>query len=605
MILPPRKWQKDQVAEFVSAKHPDLWLTCAGTGTGKTHATGYLIKECLNRNPDALIVVCCPLRDVKNGWMETLDADKTGVGFRLPATDEILELTPTTAVFVTTYAGLGGHNGAVSMTCRTSDVKDRPIILVLDEIHRLEEDSKTGETKGWSDNVVSFRNTHNVIHTFCLTATPWKEGTGCKLPFVEYRGDGTVVAQYAHTYGEELLRDPSGVVKISFRGFHASYIKGHGANAKVCNTAEMNEYDPLKNNIQFGIGAIVSTRMYKDLNSEKPYIREMVNEAVNELRIKRGSMGKCKGLVICESIESAKMITEYMQILEPSTVRVDSKMRGVVNILDQFKVNDAAWIVSVGMLGEGVNIPRVKVLIDLSNVLTKRDIIQRWGRTLRACSDVAGIEAKVYYFRHAMLDYLATHMKREVKAAIKNKREHEAREETENAGIGDTVAVPIECHTHAGNSDGAVASDISYKEKVAMLADWMLSVEYEGLVNYTECLRFAKIVYSGYDNGTNPLPGGFVKVKSEPEVETDIYTSKKKRDSDSKKLVIDMHSKLAMLRYPMCDIGDAKKQLNGKLKYQLVARNYVPGTQSYKNARGELIRQWLANATRGQGNDNT
>lgn len=593
MALPiPRGWQADQLEKFQeknsttdwSLKLPaslamcPIWVTVAGTGCGKTHATGFLIREVLRSEPECLVVVCCPLRDIKEGWIETLEADDQGEGFQLCTDESITEIDDNTSVFVTSYAG-------VSSTLELQlEKQNRPLIVVLDEFHRIEE-SEDNDGPGWSAAVKSLIDNNDVRQLFCLTATPWREGNGSKLPYVEYDKENMVIADHTRTYAAELASEKPGVVEVSFRGFHAKCTRKKDGKDETLDTRTMPEFKAGRATRHFGLTPFVRCRTYAEFKT-KPYLREMLDEANADLQALRHTHGTTKGLVICESIESAVIVHEYLQRLDPTAKIVSSRDRDPIQKIKEFRRDTSAWIVSVGMISEGVNVKPIKVVVDFSNYLTLRDIIQRWGRALRSCAETGGIEAKVYYINHSMLRYVAEHIKKEMQKAKKEKQDKDG------DGPGEEMT-PAVYSAFSGEKDGAITDGRNFDERVADLADWMLRTRYEDMERYRDCLRIAKLVIHGCDAGTCILPAGY---DGETHIEKpDVYVQNRKKKRDKKTVakegvgqIARWHEKYSALMRVM-DIGEVATMVNRDLKTDLIRDGFSCGTPEYKAERYQRI----------------
>ena len=104
-------------------------------------------------------------------------------------------------------------------------------------------------------------------------------------------------------------------------------------------------------------------------------------QKLDELRLRMPQAG---GLVIAHNIEMAEYMADLIQILEgerPFVVhnqitRADQKIKA-------FKTSANRWLVSVGMVSEGVDIPRLRVLVYLPNARTELAFRQAMGRVVR------------------------------------------------------------------------------------------------------------------------------------------------------------------------------------------------------------------------------
>ena len=98
----------------------------------------------------------------------------------------------------------------------------------------------------------------------------------------------------------------------------------------------------------------------------------------------RATDATAAGLVIAQDIPAAKALHQFLtQTLKTVAVLVVSSEPGAHVALEAFKASGAEWLVSVAMVSEGVNIPRLKVLAHLSNDRTELSFVQAIGRLTR------------------------------------------------------------------------------------------------------------------------------------------------------------------------------------------------------------------------------
>lgn len=90
------------------------------------------------------------------------------------------------------------------------------------------------------------------------------------------------------------------------------------------------------------------------------------------------------GLIVASSVEHAHQISMLMRTHfdEGSTV-VTYRENEPTSIIQQFRYAQTKWIISVGMISEGTNIPRLQVCCHLTNIKTEMHFRQILGRILR------------------------------------------------------------------------------------------------------------------------------------------------------------------------------------------------------------------------------
>ena len=110
----------------------------------------------------------------------------------------------------------------------------------------------------------------------------------------------------------------------------------------------------------------------------------MMEWAISKLDELRHRMPEAGGLVIAPDIEMAEYMSSVIEMLEgEKPVIVHHRAPNPGARIKAFKSTDKRWLVSVGMVSEGVDIPRLRVLVYLPNALTELAFRQAVGRVVR------------------------------------------------------------------------------------------------------------------------------------------------------------------------------------------------------------------------------
>jgi superfamily II DNA or RNA helicase len=126
------------------------------------------------------------------------------------------------------------------------------------------------------------------------------------------------------------------------------------------------------------------------------YQASMLNFGSQKLTELRHRMPAAGGLVIAPSIEIAEYMTKLLEQLEGETpVLVHSQMSNADNKIKAFRNTDKRWLVSVAMVSEGVDIPRLRLLVYLSNAMTELAFRQAIGRVVRSAGPADDTRAYV------------------------------------------------------------------------------------------------------------------------------------------------------------------------------------------------------------------
>ena len=89
------------------------------------------------------------------------------------------------------------------------------------------------------------------------------------------------------------------------------------------------------------------------------------------------------GLVVSTDIEHARQIAHALEAMGESCQIVTNRTPDAQQLINTFRHSDCRWIVAVGMISEGTDIPRLQVCCYLSRIRTELHYRQVLGRVLR------------------------------------------------------------------------------------------------------------------------------------------------------------------------------------------------------------------------------
>jgi superfamily II DNA or RNA helicase len=123
---------------------------------------------------------------------------------------------------------------------------------------------------------------------------------------------------------------------------------------------------------------------YQRIVENDTVIRHLLSQASHKLTEIRHVNPDAGGLVVASSVNHAlKILSIIENELHESAVIATYKENDPATIIDDFKANTTRWIVSVGMISEGTNLPRLQVCCHLTRIKTELHFRQILGRILR------------------------------------------------------------------------------------------------------------------------------------------------------------------------------------------------------------------------------
>lgn len=123
---------------------------------------------------------------------------------------------------------------------------------------------------------------------------------------------------------------------------------------------------------------------YQQLVSHPDFLKAMLKAADRQLvRVQKKNKGAA-GLIVASTVEHAQQILAILhEILKRRASLVIHQNNDSADIISGFEAEDIDWLVSVGMVSEGTDIPRLQVCCHLSRIRTELHFRQVTGRILR------------------------------------------------------------------------------------------------------------------------------------------------------------------------------------------------------------------------------
>jgi superfamily II DNA or RNA helicase len=350
----PRQWQIECEQTFKNRYkdgnyYKKDFTIHAGVGSGKTMFVCNLLNElkCKNHN----FVIISPQNNVKKNWSSqaakfhiNIDADY----------DSKYDYKKDYDGISICYAALLNYQ----LLERRIDSKT---VFILDEHHHLTENDK------WGFALESLAN--NAALVICLTGTPFRSDNK-KIPFTNY-----IEKNINGIDGNEILVDYS-------YSYHKSVVDG------ICCPTSFIE-----------INWTVNGQFYDNVDDQRKYLSQIldashptnnfidkaIEEGIIQLNAVKTYKPSAQGLIVANSIEDANNIYNRLVKLniKASCIVSDDKINN--DTIESFKKSDKSWVVAVGMVAEGVDIPNIRVIVYLNNTTTRMFIEQVMGRGVRNC----------------------------------------------------------------------------------------------------------------------------------------------------------------------------------------------------------------------------
>jgi superfamily II DNA or RNA helicase len=348
-----RRWQKACIDEAMAKyTHPYSHFLCLATpGAGKTAMASTLAKNLFEEGKIDLVMCFSPSLVIASDFQSALESS-TQKRF---------------------CGGLGSsgtslcYHSMQSLSVRFwSLFEQNRVFVIFDEIHHCA-GGNVHTANAWGGQILA-NIQGKATYTLALTGTPWRSDN-IPIALANYCENNQHI-HCDHKYGLlEAIND--GVCRIP----HITALD----NRKITVTSQD------KTSIYKSFSELLSDSscVYKDI-IEHPevinYLLGLTRTRLNQLRKYNPDSG---GLIVAASVEHAKQIKEALFMMGESSTIVTYRELNPLTIIQEYKYGYDKWIISVGMISEGTNIPRLRVCCYLSQVKTELYFRQVLGRVMR------------------------------------------------------------------------------------------------------------------------------------------------------------------------------------------------------------------------------
>jgi superfamily II DNA or RNA helicase len=355
---PLRAWQ-EEATEAVRAHSATSFLASATPAAGKTTFGLHIAHRMLSAGFVQRVVVAGPTTHICRQW--AADAARYGIDLEpnRPNSDgpESTDFHGVAVTYQTIAAGPETHRGAASR---------RQTLLIADEPHHMGDLAAWGVRTRTAFDGARFR--------LLLSGTPFRSDNSA-IPWVSYDDDGLSRADYAYGY-PQALRD------------------------RVCRPITFLPYDGEMEWISDGrlrsadfdlvLPAAESARRLRTaLSPEGEWMGEVLRDGDARLtEVRAEGHPDAGGLVIASDQDHARAIAARLASIsgeQPELVMSDEP--GASRRIAEFASSGQRWLVSVLMVSEGVDIPRLRVGVYATAARTELFFRQVVGRFIRVTAD--------------------------------------------------------------------------------------------------------------------------------------------------------------------------------------------------------------------------
>jgi superfamily II DNA or RNA helicase len=349
-----RAWQQ-AAADAVFAHDGDGFLASATPAAGKTTFGLHVAHRMLAEGRVARVAVVAPTTHICRQW--ALDAARYGIDLEPNRPNAAGPEPRDRHGIAVTYATVAAGPGVHRRRCGES-----PTLLIADEPHHM------GELAAWGrSTLAAFERAR---FRLLLSGTPFRSDN-TPIPWVEYDADGVSRADFAYGYTDALL---DGVCRpVTFHTY--------GGDMEWMSDGRRRRAD-----FEVALPAAEAARRLRTaLDPDGDWVAHVLRDAHAELvSLRAGTHPDAGGLVVAIDKEHAERLAARLARVtgEPPEI-VTSDAADASQRIQRFAAGAGSWLVSVLMVSEGVDIPRLRVGVYATSARTELFFRQVVGRFIR------------------------------------------------------------------------------------------------------------------------------------------------------------------------------------------------------------------------------
>lgn len=372
-----RKWQVEALSKVLESDSTNFTVVaCPGAGKTTFALVAALHLLAIERRP---LLIVTPTEHLKTQWANA--AAKMGLVLDPQWSASSASISKEIHGAICTYAQASSQSTRINKAFKNS-------VALIDEGHHA------AETLNWGEGLVE--SLSSASRRIILSGTPFRSDDNM-IPFIEYKNRVGQV-DYGFSYKDALAT--GGIVRpvrfVTFGGEAEWSKKG------IRDSASLDERNISSDK--------ESARQRALLSPSGEWITKVLSDANDRLESIRGGIHtNAGGLVLCRNQAHANGIARQMRSLGLDPEVVTSSTLNASEQIEMFGKSKKPWIVAVRMISEGVDIPRLRVLVYASSITTELFFVQALGRVIRWQSSLGDDPQTAWCFMpadHRLLQHL-------------------------------------------------------------------------------------------------------------------------------------------------------------------------------------------------------
>lgn len=274
------------------------------------------------------------------------------------------------------------------------------IFVIFDEIHHCASDG-VATANSWGQKIIE-NIQGRAAYTLALTGTPWRSDQ-IPIALARYSHTGKIHCDYTYGLSQAVSDNVCRIPKITLIDNDRIIVRRDNETSRYISFEHL-----LKD----------SGCSYQQLVEDEELIVYFLEQSSKKLDSIRKEFPNAGGLIVAASVGHANEIARIMKDRLGESAHVATyREEDPLSIISTFKDNSEKWIISVGMISEGTNIPRLRVCCHLTRVKTELHFRQVLGRILRSENEIDS-EAFLYIPAEPLLIEYATRVADEIPNSV-------------------------------------------------------------------------------------------------------------------------------------------------------------------------------------------
>ncbi|MEZ8850862.1 DEAD/DEAH box helicase [Vibrio cyclitrophicus] len=252
-------------------------------------------------------------------------------------------------------------------------LRNHRVFVVFDEIHHCS-GTELENANVWGQQVLT-KIQGLATYTLAMSGTPWRSDS---LPIVmgEYSDpDGQLLVDFQYTLKQAI---DDGVCRAP------NIVLVDNEQLSVCSSEKVESFSSILEMLK------QTKASYQSVIHNQEAMEYLLGLGCDRLAKVRIDASNAGGLVVAASVQHAQAIKDILSLKFGQTVSIVTyRHEEPLAEIDRYRQSDSQWIVSVGMISEGTDIPRLQVCCHMSSVKTELYFRQVLGRILRIDSSMA------------------------------------------------------------------------------------------------------------------------------------------------------------------------------------------------------------------------